>query len=952
MSYLHDAIRQLLRTIFDIRDGELRRALLMQAVIFLLISTLLIVKPTVNGLFLSRFGVEKLPHAFLLVAVAAAIVSAIYSRLLFSISLHRIMNGTLWYSVFSLLAFGCFLLFGVMEELVLFLFYIWVAIFALLSTSQFWVLANLVFNAREAKRLFGFIGAGAIAGGIFGGYLTSVLARFMRVEFLLFVSAILLLICLPVLKKVWRDNLSAAQPHFQPQKQLPRLEESPVRLILQSRHLTYIAGIVGISVMVAKLVDYQFGGVAAAAIGEPDRLTAFFGFWFSTFNLLSLLLQLFFTRRVVGLFGVGPSLFFLPSAIAVAAGILVFFPVWLPAAVFLKMSDGSLKQSINKAAMELIILPIPTEVKNQTKTFIDVFVDSAATGISGLVLIFLIKGLDLPVYAVSLLILALIGGWIFLAVKVRREYIHSFKLKIEGAGGEEAAERKIVDLSDEAVVKGLTGVLENGEEKQVLYVLELIKDFRSDQFFEPVAKLLSHPAPAIRAGAIAALQPCTKRPVPEKIEPLVNDPSLRVKIAAFEYLLDFVPGRQAALMSEYLAHADYQVRGAALVTLARDTSDNPSLKLAFGLGKRIMELLQQQSASSDPGRQRFEKLTALKAIGYANLPELHEQIFPFFSDQDQLVVMEAIRSAGHTLSPIFVNQLARFLILPVFREEAAEALAGYGIAIIPELRKLVNSPDCSLEVVRMFPLVGKKVNSQWSVNFLLELFDHEDTVLQENSLHALNHLHNQHAYLKVDNKKIVGRILQEARLYQETLPLLYMQMNHWGEHSQEPVPPGGEELLEARRGLTRLLEQRLDRSLERIFRLLGLKYPSEDIVAAYKSLRSQKEDLRINALEFLDNLLEPNLKKMLMPIVETATLESVTEETISTLHLKIPEEYECFRMLLRGKDVRIKLAVLYLIAQLGDAQYLPLVHERINSDGEKVREYARNVLNEFDKNAD
>ena len=53
-----------------------------------------------------------------------------------------------------------------------------------------------------------------------------------------------------------------------------------------------LAGIVGVSVMVAKLVDYQFGGLAAASIYNPEELTAFFGFWFSTFNLLSLLLQL------------------------------------------------------------------------------------------------------------------------------------------------------------------------------------------------------------------------------------------------------------------------------------------------------------------------------------------------------------------------------------------------------------------------------------------------------------------------------------------------------------------------------------------------------------------------------------------------------------------------------------------------------------------------------------
>ena len=52
------------------------------------------------------------------------------------------------------------------------------------------------------------------------------------------------------------------------------------------------------------------------------------------------------------------------------------------------MADGSLKQSINKAAIELLIMPISPEIKNQTKTFIDVFVDSLATGIIGLALIF------------------------------------------------------------------------------------------------------------------------------------------------------------------------------------------------------------------------------------------------------------------------------------------------------------------------------------------------------------------------------------------------------------------------------------------------------------------------------------------------------------------------------------------------------------------------------------
>ena len=37
-----------------------------------------------------------------------------------------------------------------------------------LLISQFWTLANLVYDPRQAKRLFGFIGGGAPLGGIAG----------------------------------------------------------------------------------------------------------------------------------------------------------------------------------------------------------------------------------------------------------------------------------------------------------------------------------------------------------------------------------------------------------------------------------------------------------------------------------------------------------------------------------------------------------------------------------------------------------------------------------------------------------------------------------------------------------------------------------------------------------------------------------------------------------------
>jgi AAA family ATP:ADP antiporter len=949
MTGISEAIRLFLRKAFDIRDGELLRATLMQANIFLIISTLLIVKPTVNGLFLTKFGVENLPNAFILVAIAAAVVSTLYSRLLTKIPLNRIMSGTMVYSVGSLIFFGLFLRLNVLEGLILYLFYIWVAIFALLATSQFWVLANLVFNAREAKRLFGYIGAGAIGGGIFGGYLTSVLAQFMSSEFLLFVCAALLYLCIPITRRVWEQNVAKTQTPFQQKKRLTGFAEHPVNLIRQSRHLTYLAGIVGVSVMVAKLVDYQFGGVASTLITDPDELTAFFGFWFSTFNLISLLLQLFLTRRIVGTFGVGTSLFFLPTLIFLAAMLLLIFPELLLAAVFLKMSDGSLKQSINKAAMELIILPVPVDVKNQTKTFIDVFVDSLATGISGLILIFLVKGLDLSTHAISIMIIALILVWIFLANKVRGEYLKSFKLKIDLAKGDGTPPRKKIDLSSESAIGGLKKVLEFGTERQILFILQKIRELNNERFFDSVRKLLQHPSSEVRAEALATLYFYKKHPILAEVEPLINDPSQKVKIQAFEYLIQHSPTNRVTLMNQYLRDEDYRVRGAALVTLARETGDNPRMKAAFSLTKRIVEYLERLPFIKDPEEERSEKIAVLKAIGYANIPDFHERLPAFFKDPNPEVVKHAILSAGKTLSPAFIDRIAGFLAKEQYRNTASEALAFYDKAIIGELNRITKTPGIDIAIVRAFPSVVKKIGSQQSVDFLFDLFDHEDSVVRQEALRGLNVLRNSHPHLKFDKKEIVRRILREANLYQDTLSVLYAQINIRTARTSPPVTEQEKEQLEARLGLSHLLEQRLDRNLERIFRLLGLNYPSEDILAIYESLRSEKPDLRLNALEFLDNLLEPNLKKVLIPLIETAMLETITQDAISNLNLKIPSEYDCFKMLLKGRDARIKLAVLYLIGQLGDRKFLPLVQESLASGQEKVRNFASEIMKDLKK---
>lgn len=946
MGNLKVYFENLLRKAFDIREGEYRKAVLMQLNIFLIISTLLIVKPAVNGLFLARLGAENLPKAFILVAVVAGLISLLYSRILSRIPLNIIISRTIIWSVISLVLFGVLLRFNFLEGWVLYLFYIWVAIFAVLTASQFWILANIVFNPREAKRLFGFIGAGAIAGGIFGGYLTSAIAELISSENLPFIAAFLLIFCIPITRTVWKKDVLPTQTKFQRKKRIRGFDANPLALIRASKHLTYLALIIGIGVIVAKLVDYQFSAIASAIILNPDDLTAFFGFWFSTFNVISLLIQLFVTRKVVGVFGVGTSLLILPFGIMLGAMLVLVFPeLW--AVIFLKLVDGSFKQSVNKSATELMALPIPLEIKNQTKSFIDVFVDSVATGISGLILIFLVTGLDLSTRFISLMILALFFVWVYFARKLRLEYINSFKSKIIQLRGPRE-QKRLMDFSNESAIGGLKKVLHKGTEKQVVYILQKIKEMPNDYLFDDVMSLLSHASPQVIVEALHCLYFYTNRHINESVLPLIDHPDQQVKTAAFEYLLAHNPENRVALFKKYLQDKDYKVRGAALVSLAIETRNNHDLKVKFNLEERIGKKINSLAGLKDLQEIKFRKITILKSISNSGLTIFYPTISNMLHDEDKDVVNQALIAAGNTMSADFINQIAAFLNRDYHKDSAKFALTFYGPAIIDSLSEIIKNKLWSPELLIHIPSIAEKIGTQQSVELLFSILDHSDIGLRMEALRSLNVLKVDHSNLRFHHKEVIRRILDEAHLYLETLRALYSQTTA---NFVNPAPAEDDltKQVEARKSLIVLLERRLDGNLERIFRLLGLKYPPNDILTIYQGLQSKKPDMRINAVEFLDNLLESNIKRVLIPIVETALLENISETTIKNLNLKIPNEFQCLSMLLAGKDLKINLAVLYLIAQLDDKKYIPLVRQYAAHSNPKIRTFATEALEELEK---
>ena len=893
MAILRKTVKIFLWKAFDIRQGEERKAVLMQLLIFLIISTLLIVKPTVNAIFIKRFGVEQLPFAFILVAVIAGLMSRLYSSWLTRFSLFKIIVATLSFSILALVTLGILFNLGLYTDGMLYSFYVGVAIFAVLTASQFWVLANMVFNVREAKRLFGFIGSGAIAGGIFGGYLTSLLAKLMSSQNLVFVGAFLLILALPIVHYIWKNYVepNIVTPISVLKTSKKKGTRSPLFLISQSRHLSYLAVIIGVGVIVAKLVDYQFSAVAANTISDEDELTAFFGFWFSTFNVISLMIQLLMTRQVVGKYGVGTSLLFLPTGILIGAVALLLMPA-LWAAILIKLSDGSLKQSIHKAAVELLALPIPPEIKKQTKTYIDVVVDSIATGIGGLILIFLVRGLDLSIRSISVMIIVLIGVWFYFAWKVKQEYFLSFKLKTKKARQRDLS--RITNFSKDGWENAMIHLLENGSDRQTLIALRKIRKRRHRMSSSYLKKFLHHDSPNIRAEVIRSLEDIEEeRSLPddisEEITTMIEDPSSRVREAAFEYLIKSSEGDILPILQEYLEDENNKISNAALVGLAMQTQEKPGLVQQFQLNKRVESRISNLDSIKNPKELKSMKIAALKVIGYAKMDDYYYFIEECLEDKDLAVLRQATVSAGDTLDAQLLTVLYK------------------------SLHEKIKNGAIPIKNLRQLPNILAKIEAQEAVDLLFEMLHLKIGKGHLSALKALRRMRQKFPELHFNKRSVTQHIMKEVEQYHETLAQVYAQRTP---QKNNLSPDQLERIKIAQLVLVSLLEEKLDASLKRIFWYLELKHNSEDMRSIFRGIHSNKSALRINALEFLDNVLAFNLKEILIPIVEITIVSNISKDALIQLNLEIPSESESLQKLVQMKDEKLKLAALDLMNAL------------------------------------
>lgn len=823
--------------LFDVRRRELSRLVPLTIAYGLVMASLYVLKPARNALFLAEQGIGQLPYVLMLVALVGGGAALVFSQLSRRWRLDRLILSTFLFLGVCLVGFRLLLPHGMGWSY--YLFYVFVNLYGLMATSLLWLQANATFDAREGRRLFGFIGTAGILGAIVGGGLTSWLVGITGTENLLLVCAAMVGTCLVLLYPL-RSKESAADT-------APTLADAATgtwETIRGSQLLSLLATMGGLVAIVAAIIDVQFNDIVDTAFPDRDAKTAFFGQFFAGLSAFALLFQLLVTPRVLRSAGVTPALLFLPASMALGSVAVLFIPGLL-AGVLLKIGDGGLRHSIHKSATEILYLPVPVEAKKRAKVLLDTTVDNVATGIGAvIVLLALAAGVD---YAdLAWISLGLVVIWFALIGRSRSAYIDTFR---------RALERREIDLSEHTVNVTEAGTLDSLLEsllpdrsaRRLVYALDMVAGVRSERVTQSVVPLLDHADGDVRERALRVLQIQSGNVPLDRFEELLTDNHLGVRAQALYALclhgdMDRGERLRAAVVDPLRI-----VRSAAVACIAEHGTEAEHEIVDEALIRRLL------AEAADDEQELVQVARLLGNLAPAHRRPYVRTAIEYLLDSDApAVVREVIESIGRLADEELLDRVVRAVDDRRYQRVAAAALGQYGEPALAPLLARIQDREADPRSRQRSARALAQIELQATVDCVFTCIDAVEPSLQYRLLKTLSKLRNRHSHLRFEPQR-VRKLLHETAADVALLRQI-----------QQALGDDGHELL------ARALREKVGQYFKRVFRLLGLLYPPRDLYNAYLGYVRGESDTQASALELLENLLVREDRDTTLPILDPA----------------------------------------------------------------------------------
>ncbi len=282
------------------------------------------------------------------------------------------------------------------------------------------------------------------------------------------------------------------------------------------------------------------------------------------------------------------------------------------------------------------------------------------------------------------------------------------------------------------------------------------------------------------------------------------------------------------------------------------------------------------------------------------------------------IFTEELRSA----TSVFDRYLAEILkakkdpnrnLMAVLREKEEE--------ILLKVSECLQDSHEDITAKRKAVLVLTALGTQGSIDILLNsIAAIQDRSLRFNLIRALNQIRTKGGRHQFNKWIIKKEIMNEVKSYQSIKTAIEEY-----KHQKELTHPEEDYLLATLKAME-------EEGLERIFRLLALIYESDVIHVIYDRLIEIEVDkhLKANAVELLQNVVDPELYHLLYPILEDAQWEETPKKKLD----------EIIEELLESQDRWLTVCAIFIIIELNLSKFFPLLEDVTHYRAPVVREAA------------
>ena len=821
---------RILKRVTDIRPDECRAAAAFFLHFFLVTFAFYIIKAVKENF---QIGVNERWWGYfdLGTAVLIGFVVALNARLLRRLSRRSYLARTVVFFIASLLFFalvfhlldpatrtfflaGLFVFVRYHPIAFVFLFSFWADIFIALSVTQFWISVNDILNPHQAKRLVGFLVTGGLLGGIAGSLLTTALsAGIGPARLLLFCPAALLLILAVVrVEQDERDKVRVEAEAGPGGRGLKTGYLESFRTVRRDRYLRILAGVLASAMIVGQFINYQFKFIVKAQGWSDGVRTSFLATFFLAILVISTVLHLATTGQILRRFGIRLALLVAPTVLLVGSLAVFAMPVaaLMAWACVIRGSDKTFDNTISQSVRELLYIPVAADIKYQAKIFIDMFVNKFALGFGAVIY--------WVVYRVS--------SFAYKTTEVRVRELGIFAIGFTLVW---IVLILIIYAEYLGVVK--RDLLRKWQDAQGVVKRHVDMDATRLIFDTIQSREKSSTLYVMNLFQLVEREKLT----PELME-ILDLKEGELKARSMDALLDV--GGEAFFqgVGETLSDKDFGVQ-------VREIMGLDEFKQV--MGKRLAEITAKRSAPE------VERMEAARLVGGMEpSADVFAALGRLLQDPSPDVLNYALGSAAVHLRKEHVPLIIRHLGNPMTREVAQAALEAYGPRIEDTLRKHLQDRGERPEVRKAIPEVLARFASQKTADILTAQLSQGEEEIEQEIVDALYKIRSGRPDIVFGMDRVRSAILALLRKNYERLL------------TADPITVAGPEV-QAAVGL----------GVKRIFDLLALVHPAEDIVRAYQNILQGSKKSGDYSLELLDNLLDRDLKTWLLPLIEDLPAE-------------------------------------------------------------------------------